>query len=236
MVEVRNLSLEMKQKTLLDDLSFTLERGRIYALLGENGSGKTTLIRTLSSFYPEYKGSVMFDGKELRAAGRKERASFHAVLPQYLPQLRMHVSDFLSMYPDASRYLNALGLSELMKEKMNTLSGGERQMVFLSLVLAQDSILYSFDEPEASLDANYRNKMENVIKSLKEEGKTVLVSLHDISKAVEIADSFLVLQHGRLVFSGSCEDFLEKCIYKSLFGLERGDFRDCNGKFHIAFF
>ena len=71
---------------------------------------------------------------------------------------------------------------------------------------------------------------------IKEEGKTVLVSLHDISKAVEIADSFLVLQHGRLVFSGSCEDFLEKCIYKSLFGLERGDFRDCNGKFHIAFF
>ncbi len=236
MVEVRNLSLYSRDRKLLDDISFTLDGGKIYALLGENGSGKTTLIRTLSSYYPDYSGSIMFDGMELREARRKARSSFHAVLPQNLPVLTMRVSEFLSMYSPGISYLSGFGLSSLAEERMNTLSGGERQMVFLSFTLSKDAMLYSFDEPEASLDATYREKTESVLRDLRNKGKSVLVSFHDISRAVGVADCILVLSHGKLVYSGTVSDFIEARIAESIFGLRRGTFIDDDGTMHTAFF
>lgn len=221
MISVRNLSLEIGRRRLLDGISFDMDDGRIYALLGANGSGKTTLIRVLTSCYEGYDGCVVFDGRELRAHSRKERADLHSLLPQTLPHLDMDVEALLSLQPGGLEALDGLGLGHLRRARMSTLSGGERQMVFLALSISRRARLYAFDEPESSLDAMYRERTESTMKSLGDDGGIVLVSLHDINRALLIADGLIVLSSGRLAFSGSPEAFLEEECAEKLFGLRR---------------
>ena len=99
MVRVEHLTIKIRGQEILSDISLCLEDGKIYALLGENGSGKTTLLRALTSYYPDYSGSIDFDGRELRSLKRKEKEMAHAILPQSIPILDSSVSALLSMYP-----------------------------------------------------------------------------------------------------------------------------------------
>lgn len=221
MIEVRNLSIIVRGKTLLENISLDIERGRIYALLGENGSGKTTLIRSLCSYFRDYEGNIIFDGKELRECDRKTRERFHSLMPQNLPVIDLTVSSLLSLYPEGVMILKEFGLERLLDSRMNMLSGGERQMVFLSFALSHDALLYAFDEPEASLDVKFRGKTENAMRELRDSGKSVIVSLHDITRAINIADEIIILQKGHLSFAGSKEAVLDGNVIEKLFGMRR---------------
>ena len=235
MIEISNLSVSVKDRVLLNGISAVMEEGKIYAFLGENGSGKSTFIRALTSYFPDYSGSIAFDGRELKTFRQKEREKLHSLLPQMLPHFDISVSSFLSMYPDGKKELSKLGLGYLLEERMNTLSGGEKEMVFLAFALSRSAQLYAFDEPEAGLDAMYKEKTENAVRRLAEGGKTVLVSFHDIGRALRIADGFMILSHGELVFSGNREELLDDNAIERIFGLKRALFTDENGEKHILF-
>ena len=158
MLEVDRLCVDVGGRRLLDEVSFRLEEGRIYALIGANGSGKTSLIRALTSYYPRYGGSIRFDGKELRDCRRKERESLHALLPQVLPQLDSTLDTMLS---EGSPILGQLGLEKLALRRISSLSGGERELSFLAMMLSREARLYCLDEAEANLDARCRRLVEN---------------------------------------------------------------------------
>ncbi len=217
MIEIRNLKIEARGKILLDDISLDLKEGRIYALLGENGCGKTTLIRSLSSFFPSYSGSIRFSGKELWKIRKKERGKLHSVLPQTLPSLDIPVNCLLDR--TGLSILDGLGLSRILGERISVLSGGEKEMVFLSLMLSRDTLLYSFDEAEANLDARYRMIIEEKMIELKGRGKTVLSSFHDIGRAYSVADEIIVLSEGKLAFFGDKEKFLSSGVPEKCLGL-----------------
>ena len=219
MIRIKNLSLSVKGRALLNDISLTLEEGRIYALLGENGSGKTTLMRVLSSYFRSYSGSIEFGGRELRTLSRKERDGMHSLLPQLLPQSDISVRCLLSMYRNGLACLESLGLGHLKDSRLNVLSGGEKEMVFLALAISHDAALYLLDEPEASLDSNYRKKTERVMMDLAEQGKTVLVSFHDITRAVALSDDVIVLSRGSLAFFGSKDEFISSDTAERIFSL-----------------
>lgn len=227
MLEVDRLCVDVGGRRLLDEVSFRLEEGRIYALIGANGSGKTSLIRALTSYYPRYGGSIRFDGKELRECRRKERESLHALLPQVLPQLDSTLDTMLS---EGSRILGQLGLEKLALRRISSLSGGERELSFLALMLSRDARLYCLDEAEANLDARCRRLVENAMRSLRAEGKMVIASFHDLDRAMRLSDGLLVMDAGRLVFTGSPDAFASSGLAERLFGLSRRCFTSAEGE------
>lgn len=236
MISVKGLTVKAGKKILLDNLSFDLEEGRIYALLGENGSGKTTLLRTLSSSVRDYSGSITFSGKELRNTSRREREEFHSLLPQTLPFADITVSSLLDIYPEGNVILSFFGLENLKNERLTTLSGGEREMVFLSFVLSRKTMLYAFDEPEANLDIRYRRIFEREIEKLKAMGRIVIVSFHDISRALDIADSVITLSSGRLESMESKSDFMSGETAERVFGLRKRVLFASDGTEKVEFF
>ena len=227
MLEVDRLCVDVGGRRLLDEVSFRLEEGRIYALIGANGSGKTSLIRALTSYYPRYGGSIRFDGKELRECRRKERESLHALLPQVLPQLDSTLDTMLS---EGSRILGQLGLEKLALRRISSLSGGERELSFLAMMLSRDARLYCLDEAEANLDARCRRLVENAMRSLRAEGKMVIASFHDLDRAMRMSDGLLVMDAGRLVFAGSPDAFASSGLAERLFGLSRRRFTSAEGE------
>lgn len=227
MLEVDRLCVDVGGRRLLDEVSFRLEEGRIYALIGANGSGKTSLIRALTSYYPRYGGSIRFDGKELRECRRKERESLHALLPQVLPQLDSTLDTMLS---EGSLILGQLGLEKLALRRISSLSGGERELSFLAMMLSRDARLYCLDEAEANLDARCRRLVENAMRSLRVEGKMVIASFHDLDRAMRLSDGLLVMDAGRLVFAGSPDAFASSGLAERLFGLSRRRFTSAEGE------
>lgn len=227
MLEVDRLCVDVGGRMLLDEVSFRLEEGRIYALIGANGSGKTSLIRALTSYYPRYGGSIRFDGKELRDCRRKERESLHALLPQVLPQLDSTLDTMLS---GGSPILGQLGLEKLALRRISSLSGGERELSFLAMMLSREARLYCLDEAEANLDARCRRLVENAMRSLRAEGKMVLASFHDLDRALRLSDGLLVMDAGRLVFAGSPDAFASSGLAERLFGLSRRRFTSAEGE------
>lgn len=227
MLEVDRLCVDVGGRRLLDEVSFRLEEGMIYALIGANGSGKTSLIRALTSYYPRYGGSIRFDGKELRECRRKERESLHALLPQVLPQLDSTLDTMLS---EGSLILGQLGLEKLALRRISSLSGGERELSFLAMMLSRDARLYCLDEAEANLDARCRRLVENAMRSLRAEGKMVIASFHDLDRALRLSDGLLVMDAGRLVFAGSPDAFASSGLAERLFGLSRRRFTSAEGE------
>lgn len=227
MLEVDRLCVDVGGRRLLDEVSFRLEEGRIYALIGANGSGKTSLIRALTSYYPRYGGSIRFDGKELRDCRRKERESLHALLPQVLPQLDSTLDTMLS---GGSPILGQLGLEKLALRRISSLSGGERELSFLAMMLSREARLYCLDEAEANLDARCRRLVENAMRSLRAEGKMVLASFHDLDRAMRLSDGLLVMDAGRLVFAGDGASFASSGLAERLFGLSRRRFTSAEGE------
>ena len=236
MVRVEHLTIKIRGQEILSDISLCLEDGKIYALLGENGSGKTTLLRALTSYYPDYSGSIDLDGRELRSLKRKEKEMAHAILPQSIPILDSSVSALLSMYPEALKHLEKYGLLSLLERRISTLSGGEREMVFLSFLLSRRVKLYALDEVEANLGMRYKKRCEEAMLSLKGDGRIVLSSFHDLSRAFLIADEAIVLEKGRLVFAGSKEEFIFQDIAQRYFDSRVKVFKDTSGEERIVFF
>ena len=236
MVRVEHLTIKIRGQEILSDISLCLEDGKIYALLGENGSGKTTLLRALTSYYPDYSGSIDFDGRELRSLKRKEKEMAHAILPQSIPILDSSVSALLSMYPEALKHLEKYGLLSLLERRISTLSGGEREMVFLSFLLSRRVKLYALDEVEANLGMHYKRRCEEAMLSLKGDGRIVLSSFHDLSRAFLIADEAIVLEKGRLVFAGSKGEFIFQDIAQRYFDSRVKVFKDTSGEERIVFF
>ena len=227
MLEVDRLCVDVGGRRLLDEVSFRLEEGRIYALIGANGSGKTSLIRALTSYYPRYGGSIRFDGKELRDCRRKERESLHALLPQVLPLLDSTLDTMLS---GGSPILGQLGLEKLALRRISSLSGGERELSFLAMMLSREARLYCLDEAEANLDARCRRLVENAMRSLRAGGKMVLASFHDLDRAMRLSDGLLVMDAGRLVFAGDGASFASSGLAERLFGLSRRRFTSAEGE------
>lgn len=230
MIEARGLYVRTGKKILLEDISFTLEEGRIYALLGRNGSGKTTLMKALCGSFRQSFSQILYDGRPLSSFSRKERESLHAILPQNPPSADMTVSSLLSLYEGGREILKGFRPFLDEERRLSSLSGGERQLVFLAFLLSRECRLYCLDEAQSNLDARSSQTAVSAMKSLKKDGKTVLASLHDIHSALEIADTLLLLDEGRLVFSGSREELLETDLIGKIFGLERRILTDETGR------
>jgi ABC-type cobalamin/Fe3+-siderophores transport system ATPase subunit len=192
--------------------------GRFTCLIGPNGCGKSTLIKALCGLLP-YSGSLELDGREVRNIARKEFGRMVGVVPQNatfnyrytvyevigLGRLP-HKSIFSQLNSgDDEKILGAAvktGVDKLLFRDTSALSGGEKQRVMISMLLAQEPEIFLLDEPSSSLDPKHGIEVFSMLRGLAEIGKTVVAAVHDINTVQRFADDFIAIKDGRFLANG----------------------------------
>ncbi len=246
MLEFKNLSLKIGEKTILDSVSFTAKKSSVTALIGKNGSGKSSLLASANGLF-SYDGEILLCGKDIVKYPKKEKAKLAAFLPQMMPETSISLYSLVSL--GRSPYTGGMGIlsasdkeaisramlltntEKLADRSVSTLSGGEKRRAFLALLLAQETPLLVLDEPTAYLDISYSASLLRLLRELCEDhGKTVLVAIHDISDAIELADDIAILDGGKTVFYGKKDELLNTDIIEKCFGTKRYTVTDGTGQ------
>ena len=188
--------------SVLDNVRFQAEGGELIAILGRSGCGKSTLLKIVGGFIPPGSGKVLLNGSPVRSPGPDRCVIFQedALFPWLTVQeniafgLRGQKQDKRSKAHQVERFLGLVGLSEFRDYLPRALSGGMKQRVALARVLILQPQVLLMDEPFASLDAQSREEMQNLLLSLWQElGHTILFVTHDVSEAVILADRILLM-------------------------------------------
>lgn len=223
-----------RRKAVLEDISFSVPKGSITALIGRNGAGKSTLIRCLTGEKQDYRGRILLDGQDLRALDANRRAASLACLPQTLPRPHVTVEELVGfgrtpytpltgkLSPEDREKvrwaINAVGMERMRDSFVDTLSGGERKKAFFAMTLAQDTPLVILDEPTAHLDAVSRFEFLDLVEDMRcRTGKTFLVVMHDLPEILQCADRIVAINQNRVAFDGTPGDFLAEDIPQSCF-------------------
>lgn len=219
-IEVRNLSFSYGDKTVLDDVSFSLAEGSFCALIGPNGSGKTTLLKIMSSVLKPNSGAVSLDGRPLTSFASRDLARNLAVVVQggdggdlftveelvsmgRAPYLGRFQSETAKDREIVRRVLELTGCLYLKDRVVSQLSGGERQRVSIARALAQQPKVLLLDEPTAHLDIGYQQEILDLAKRFNiAEGTTIVAVLHDLSLAGYYANVLFLLNEGKIEAAG----------------------------------
>ena len=195
---------------LLNDISFTLESGKIVGLLGPNGSGKTTLIKLLNGLLTPTKGEILIDGKQIGVETKK--------IVSYLPDnsylnswmtVKQIVAYFADFYEDFRPELAFEMLARLdiaPESRLKTLSKGNKEKVCLILVMSRNARLYVLDEPIAGVDPAARDYVISTIINNYNPNATVIISTHLISDIEQILDEVLFLKNGNIVLQNTVDE------------------------------
>lgn len=239
MIEFKHVSVRLKGKQILENVSFSVREGAFTALLGRNGSGKTTLLKCLNG-QVRYTGEILIDGKDAEKIPRREKAALVSVLPQILPDTPFTVEELVSLgrkpYTGLSGKLSAedlecteraiseCGLCEFRKKKINAISGGEKQRAFLAMTLAQNTKYIALDEATTYMDASFENETYRILKKrIEEQGKTVLSVAHNLTRALREADEAVIMNEGRVLESGNPRAFLDGGLIETVFGVRKAE-------------
>lgn len=234
MLEIRNFSTGYPGNPVLQDISLTFSQGSVTVVAGPNGCGKSTLLKALTGILPS-SGSLKLDNRDLTALSRRELAKIIAFLPQNrtVPEITaknlvLHGRFPYLSYPRRYRQedhriayeaLEKMGIGDLADRYLSTLSGGQRQKVYIAMALAQDTPVILLDEPNTFLDISHQLQLMEQLRSLASEGKTVVLVLHDLVMALEHADSLVILSEGNRVCQGNPEELFLSGNLDRVFGV-----------------
>jgi len=220
-IDIENLHVSYdgkRAKKALRGLNLSVSKGQIYGFLGPNGAGKTTAIKTALGLIPAYTGKVLVLGKPPRDLSAKQKIGFMPEIANYYwyltPKelLRMYARLFGIARKEAAAKIE--GLLDLVDLKdsadvlMKTFSKGMMQKVNFAQALINDPELLILDEPTGGLDPSSRIKMRDVIRDLRDQGKTIFFSSHELSEAEMICDEVAIIKDGALLRSGKLKELL----------------------------
>ena len=209
-IEVRDLRKTYGELEAVRGIDFNVARGEIYGLLGPNGAGKTSTVEILEGYRARSSGSVSVLGHDPQARSPELRRRVGIVLQSsgIYSQVRVAevIAHFAGFYPhprDVEEVIELVGLSEKRDERARKLSGGQRRRLDLALALIGDPELIFLDEPTTGFDPAARRTAWKTIRSLKDLGKTVLLTTHYLDEAQELADRVAIIKGGRILAEGS---------------------------------
>jgi ABC-2 type transport system ATP-binding protein len=208
-IEVRDLRKDYGPVEAVRGLSFDVERGEVFGLLGPNGAGKTTTVEILEGYRQRSAGDVRVLGHDPAARDRELQQRVGIVLQScgFYPRVtvREAVEHFSKAYErsrDPDETIDLVGLHEKADSRAKDLSGGQRRRLDLALALVGDPELVFLDEPTTGFDPAARRAAWGVVRTLKELGKTVLLTTHYLDEAQELADRVAIVKEGRIVVEG----------------------------------
>ncbi len=236
-VAAKDISFKYAQKNVLENISFSVAPGEIFALFGPNSSGKTTLLHCLSGKLKPASGIIKMDGQELRKLPTMERARTVAVVHQINQPTFPYSAEMLVLMgrtphmgffavpgsrerAAAARALEDMEIGHLAKRPVNQLSGGERQMVLIARALAQDTRVLLLDEPTTYLDFRNQTQVLQCIRHLvQKRDLSVIITLHDPNLVHQYAHRVLLLNEGRIAGLGSPKEELTAAVLEQIYNL-----------------
>lgn len=236
MIEIKNLSCSYNGKQVLSDISLTIPDGRLTVLLGLNGSGKSTLLKTVLGLNEKTGGKVYIDGKDTDDLSSRQMAQKIAYLSQSRSTPNIQASRMVlhgrfpwlsyprryseSDYEIVNNALRYVGAESLKHEKLTELSGGQVQKVYIAMALAQDTPALFMDEPTTFLDVPHQLRLMSLAKSLADDGKAVVLILHDLCLALRCADEAVILDNGTIVANASPDEIFRSGIIEKVFNIK----------------
>lgn len=247
MLKFENVNAFYGKKQVIFNAVANINSG-ITCVLGKNGSGKTTLF-SLPLNQIKYSGDIILNGQNIKEINYKERAKMLSFLPQSLNSTALTVFELVMLaripylsfnkpnkndFDLVNKAIEMVKLTEKTNQKVSNLSGGEKQRAYLALVLAGETETVIFDEPLSYLDPEFSALFLQIVKKLKDEKKCVIIIMHDINKAFEIADNILLISNGAVKFYDSKEKAIENKILETEFNLKQYEIIE-NNKREVIF-
>lgn len=222
-IEVQHLHVSYYGKEVIHDISFSIDRGRLVGIIGPNGAGKSTLIKAILGLIPKDQGNVKAFGKPMKEVRKKiayvpQRSQIDwdfpitvrdTVLLGTFPRLGLFRRPKKADRQWAEQCLAKVDMKEFSKRQIGELSGGQQQRVFLARALAQRAQLFFLDEPFVGIDVASEKTIIDILKQLRDDGKTVFVVHHDLAKVEDYFDE-LILLNKKLIQSGPVEDVFQQ--------------------------
>lgn len=238
-LHLHGLSVGYPTRKVLENIELEIEKGEILTLIGPNGAGKSTLLKSISGQLPLLAGSVMMQGQNLAKCDAKERARKMAVVlteavrPEYMTCREVCAA---GRYPYTGRMgilrredeeavdraMACMKVEDLAERDFGAISDGQKQRVLVARALAQETPVLLMDEPTSYLDIRYRTELMETLRGLAAEGKTILMSLHEIDLALEVSDRLLCVKEGGEVFCGTPWEVLTGERIRDLFDMPAG--------------
>ncbi|PSK98789.1 manganese transport system ATP-binding protein [Murinocardiopsis flavida] len=244
-VELDGVTVRYGDVLALDAVTLRLAAGRVHALLGTNGSGKSTLFKAVTGMLAPQRGSVLLYGHSPDAARKRGLVGYVPQSEQVDWEFPVRVADVVMMgryghmgftrRPRAAdraavdAALERTGLTELAGRQIGALSGGQRKRVFVARGIAQGARLFLLDEPFAGVDKGSEATIIEVLRAMRDDGHTLLVSTHDLAGVPAFSDDAVLLQH-RVVAQGPPEEVLTPDLLLDAFGLRAGDAAGARGE------
>lgn len=229
---IDKVSVAYGARQILHEVSLpALPGGSLVALVGPNGAGKSTLLRALAGL-ERMRGGLRLDGQDVTRLAFADRSRRLAYMPQQLPPgialgvlesimaaLRVGTAD--DLLGQAFAVLRQLGIEHLAQRSLDSLSGGQRQLVALAQLLARNPQVLLLDEPTSALDLHYQLRVMDAVRERVQVHRLLAVAvLHDINLAASHADWLVVLREGRVVASGTPQDVLVPDLLAQVYGVQ----------------
>lgn len=250
MLKFRHVNISCGTASILKDISVEFKRGEITTIIGPNGCGKTTLLQSLNGSSKVTSGSILLDDLDYLAMPLKERARRLSFLPQvrtiipalpvrtlvehgrfpYLGFARKKSARDIEVVEDAMRFTH---VDNYASQYCDTLSGGIRQRAFFAMTLAQDCDYIVLDEPTTYLDIKGQRQFMDMVLSLKEQSKTIILVLHDLAQTLRISDTLVIMQDRKIAATGTPEECLRQHIIEDVFDVHLKSFSDDDGCYYF---
>ena len=237
LLQIENLHFAIDRQSILRNICAGFAAGCIHGIIGPNGSGKSTLLKNLCRIWQPQSGRVLIDGQDYQRIGRKALSRLVTLVQQDTRvDFSISVADFIAMgrHPHLQRLQGlrqrdldvveeALRLTEtgpLRERWVNELSGGESQLVNIARALATEAPLILLDEPTSALDIRHKLDIMKLLTALRNSGKTILISIHDLELARRYCDTITMLHQGEVFFHGPTLDAFAQERIKEVFHVD----------------
>ena len=203
MIKLKNVDYQIDQKIILQSINLNIEQGRTTVIMGKNGSGKSTLLKLLNHIIQPTSGLIQSYLKNpipmlfQKPLILKNTVSYNYQILQKIKKFKINTSWF-----------DQFKLSTLEDQKMNSLSGGEKQKLFLARIMSFDQSTLFLDEPNQSLDLESEKLLAKLL-LLEKKNKTIILTLHDFEMAKKIGDYFIYLENGKILLQENKQQFFD---------------------------
>lgn len=235
-LDIDNISLKYRDKSILKNISFEVDKGEFFIIIGPNGAGKTSMLKILAGLEKLYQGRVAVRENDITKFSRKNLSKVLAIVPQQIeigfpfsvaetvimgrtPHLGVLGLERKEDFAIAREAMEFTGVAHLKDRRLYQLSGGELQRVIIARAICQQPEIILLDEPTTALDPAHQMKIMDLMEQFRQEhATTVIMVSHDLNLAAMYGDRLLLLKEGRLVKTGTPRSVLEKTVLEASYG------------------
>lgn len=245
MIAVKDIVKKYGEKKVLSDVTFDFPKGKIIAFIGSNGAGKSTLLSIITRTLQKNNGSVILDDRDILSWKNKEVSKRISILKQSNNiNIKIRVEELVEFgrFPhcggnltdydrkEVDKAIEYMGIEHLRNEYIDELSGGQRQMAYIAMVIAQDTEYIFLDEPLNNLDMQHSVKIMKILRKLVDEkGKTIMVVIHDINFVSCYSDYIVAMKNGKIINSGNINDMMTSQVLEDVYNMPI-DVKEINNK------